>query len=72
MVKNEKERIFSCPECGNPYVAFPPDDLHDTASLKEPSSNNASDIIKIIHDCEKCKTPITIYWYQRKMSFSIV
>jgi hypothetical protein len=71
MVKQSKQRIFSCPECGTPYVAFPPDDLHDTAAVKEPSKNDAWDVIKIIHDCEKCLTPITIYWYQRKASFAV-
>jgi hypothetical protein len=72
MAKNSKQRIFNCPECGNPYVAYPPDDLHETAALKEPSAADSSDTIKIIHDCEKCKTPITIYWDHQKLRFSVM
>jgi len=58
-------RIFSCPECGNAYEAYPPDDNHTTASLEEPKEVEGS-VIKIVHDCEKCKHPITLYWYKPK------
>jgi len=71
MSKDSKKRVFSCPECGNPYEAYPPDDLHDTVSLDEPLSENAEDVTKIIHDCLQCKTPITLYWYRRKLAFSV-
>jgi hypothetical protein len=63
---DSKKRMFSCPECGNPYEAYPPDDLHTTVSLKEPSKENAYSTIKIVHDCLSCKTPITLYWYREK------
>ena len=63
---DSKIRVFSCPECGNPYEAYPPDDLHTTVSLKEPSKENADSIIKIVHNCSNsdCKKPITLYWYR--------
>ena len=67
---SKKKRIFSCPECGNPYEAYPPDDNHTTASLEEPKEA-AGSVIKIIHDCLDCKHPITLYWYRQKMSFSV-
>jgi len=66
-----KRRVFSCPECGNPYEAYPPDDLHDTVALQEPSKENAESVIKIVHDCLICKHPITLYGYRRKLQFSM-
>jgi len=59
--------IFSCPECGNPYEAYPPDDKHPTASLEEPKESEVEgSVIKIIHDCKECKHPITLYWYKQR------
>ena len=72
MGDNFNQRIFSCVECGEPYTAFPPDDLHKVASIKEPSEKDAWDTIKIIHDCVKCLKPMTVYWYKPKASFAIV
>jgi hypothetical protein len=66
---SQKKRTFSCPECGNPYDAYPPDDHHTRVSLEEPKEP-AGSVIKIIHDCSKCKHPITLYWYTPKISFS--
>jgi uncharacterized protein with PIN domain len=68
---DSKKRVFSCPECGNPYEAHPPDDLHDTVALQEPSKENAENIMTIVHDCLICKHPITLYWYRRKLTFSV-
>jgi rubrerythrin len=65
-----KRRVFSCSNCGNPYEAYPPDDLHDTVTLQEPSKKNAESVIKIVHDCSVCKHPITLYWYIRKPAFA--
>ncbi len=65
-----KRRIFGCAKCGNPYEAYPPDDLHDTVALQEPSKENAESVIKIVHDCSICKHPITLYWYRRKPAFA--
>ena len=69
MGDNFNQRVFSCPECGNHYTSFPPDDLHRVASIKEPSKKDAWDAIKIVHDCSTCLTPITVYWYQSKVGF---
>jgi len=65
---SKRKRTFSCPECGNPYDAYPPDDRHTTASLEKPEEAEGS-VIPITHDCLVCKTPITIYWYRPKLSF---
>jgi hypothetical protein len=66
---SSKKRVFSCPECGNPYDAFPPDDNHTRVSLKDPKEDAIS-VIKIVHDCSKCKHPITLYWYNPKLSIA--
>jgi hypothetical protein len=60
-------RMFACPECGNPYEAYPPDDVHTTVSLEEPkASARDGKVIRIVHDCIHCNTPITLYWYSPK------
>ena len=71
MSKDSKKRVFSCPECGHPYEAYPPDDLYTRVSLDEPSRNDAESVKTIIHDCEKCKAPITLYWYRPRLQFSV-
>jgi DNA-directed RNA polymerase subunit M/transcription elongation factor TFIIS len=68
---SKNKRVFSCPECGNPYEAYPPDDNHPYVSLEHPGDEAEGSVIKIIHDCDKCKHPITLYWYRQKMSFSM-
>jgi len=74
--KSDSERTFSCPECGNRYTAYPPDDNHDRAALdeQEAKDNASGTIIKIVHDCENehCRRPITLYWYRQKMGGVIV
>lgn len=66
---SKKKRIFSCPECGEPYEACPPDDDHPHASLEDPGNEALGSVIKIIHDCknENCRHPITLYWYRKKI-----
>jgi len=68
---SKAKRIFSCPECGEPYEAYPPDDKHLDVSLESPENEATGSIIKIIHDCKNCKHPITLYWYHKKMSFAM-
>lgn len=69
-IMSQRKRIFSCPECGNSYEAYPPNDIHTRASLDDPREN-ASSVKKIVHDCLECKNPIEIYWYRPKLSISI-
>lgn len=71
--RGNRERIYSCPECGTPYYAYPPDDIHTTASLDEPKPEDAESVKKVIHDCdnERCSHPIEIYWYRPKMHISV-
>lgn len=68
---SNRMRIYSCPECGNSYEAYPPDDVHTKSSIKDPKGN-ASSVVKIIHDCPECNTPITIYWYRSKPAVAIL
>jgi hypothetical protein len=68
-LSKETKKIFSCPECGEPYEAYPPDDNHPQSSLEEDYANKNADgtVIKIVHDCEECFMPITLYWYKPKV-----
>jgi len=66
-----KKKTFGCPECGHSYDAYPPDDNHPKASSEDPKGEASGSVIKIIHDCETCKHPITLYWYRQKMSFGV-
>ncbi len=48
---------FSCPKCGEPYDAFPPDDKHRKVS-KFPDRNT----IPVTNKCNICGTINRIYW----------
>jgi uncharacterized protein with PIN domain len=67
------ERKSSCPECGEPYVTYPPDGNHNRVTLdeKEANAHAGGTVIKIIHDCKSCKKPITLYWYRQKFAVSV-
>lgn len=69
----ETKKIFSCPECGEPYEAHPPDDNHPIASLDEKYAHENADgtVMKIIHYCEECMNPITLYWYRQKRTILV-
>jgi len=59
MVKNDRGKKFSCLKCGAPFISYPPDDIHDTASLKQ---DEVKDPIKIEYRCEKCGNINVLYW----------
>ena len=67
---SKRKRIFSCPECGEPYEAYPPDDDHPRASLEHPGDKAAGTVSIITYDCKNCKHPITLYWYRQKISIA--
>jgi hypothetical protein len=70
---SKRKRMFSCPECGEPYEANPPDDDHPRASLEDPRDKAAGTVIKTTHDCnnKNCRHPITLYWYRQKIAFHV-
>jgi rubredoxin len=61
--KKEKVKRFSCVKCGSPFDAHPPDDLHNTASLKEA---DVEDPIKVEYRCKDCGNINVIYWGYEK------
>jgi DNA-directed RNA polymerase subunit RPC12/RpoP len=67
---SKNKRVFSCPECGTQYDAYPPDDHHRTAVL-EPPTDAVGSVIKVVYDCKQCKHPITLYWYEPKIPFRV-
>ena len=62
------EKIFSCSKCNTPFVSFPVDDFHTTASL---DPNQIDDPIEVTHECENCHEFIKIYWGSRKITFHV-
>ena len=67
--KQSREKKFSCVHCNHPFVSFPPDDLHTTASLDPNAIENP---IEVTHECSNCESNTTLYWGQRKISVFLV
>ena len=65
-----KARWFSCIHCGTPFEVYPPDDEHPIASLEKPKEA-AGTIKEMTVDCIRCLQPTTLYWYRKKMTFSV-
>ena len=63
--KESRGKMFSCVECNTPFISYPPDDLHTTASL---DSSQLDDPIEVKHECENCHNFIKLYWGSRKMT----
>ena len=62
-----KAKKFNCTHCGTPFEVYPPGDEHKVASLEKPKASEiAGSVIEMIHDCEKCLQPTTIYWFGKK------
>jgi rubredoxin len=59
---------FSCLECGKPFDAFPPDDMHNVASRNQ---NSYEDNIKVDYTCENCAHVNTIYWGHQGLGISV-
>ena len=53
-----KKKTFSCKECGKPFEAYPPDDIHTTVSLTK-----TDDCVERTYECSN-KEPHknTVYW----------
>jgi len=61
MTDKEKVRRYSCLKCGAPFDAYPPDDLHDLASVYKPGSESH---VKVNYKCNACGEINVIYWMQ--------
>lgn len=68
MVKNDRGKKFSCLHCGSTFIAYPPDDYHQIASIKE---NEVGDPIKVEYRCKDCNKTNVLYWGWQKMSFAV-
>lgn len=66
MVKDDRGKQFSCLKCGSMFIGYPPDDFHQTASLK---SSEIEDPIKVEYKCQNCGNISVLYWGSQKMSF---
>ena len=59
-----ERKTFSCLKCGRPFPAYPPDDLHPTASLNKEDLENT---VEMKYKCD-CGNEITLYWGRRKLA----
>lgn len=60
--KNEYTGRYSCKACGNPFDAFPPDDVHRVSSVYQCWK---FDWIERSYRCPECKNTTTLYWHPR-------
>ena len=65
---NHLKRKFACLQCGTPYEAYPPDDVHTKASsteCKECGQEHYDDKeIKVNYECDNCSKLNTIFWHE--------
>lgn len=70
-----KKKTFSCQNCGESYDAYPPDDIHDSASIEEQYAKEhaTGSVISIPYTCINlpCDNVNTLYWYHQKIAFAI-
>jgi hypothetical protein len=68
MSRSQGQKTFICPECGEPFIAIPPDKNHSIVTLdeKEAYEKAGGTVIKRIIDCEECGRLTRLYWYQEK------
>ena len=57
-----RERMYGCAQCGSPFSAYPPDDIHSLASRKMTPS---SEQIESQYVCANCKETTRLYWGKR-------
>jgi hypothetical protein len=57
-----ERKIFSCKDCGKPFEAYPPDDIHTTASLE-----SVDGAVQRTYKCSgDVKHENVIYWSSRE------
>lgn len=65
------KRVFGCPNCGEKYEAYPPDDRHPIASIEKPSSSDVEgSVIEVNNKCGTCGSSFKLYWYSEKIPFA--
>lgn len=55
----EAPKRYACRNCGHPYDAYPPDDLHKTARL---TPCEKGDSIPQNYECENCDKMNVLHW----------
>ena len=69
MVKEKRGKEFSCLKCGSSFIGYPPDDFHQTASIKK---EEFDDPIKVDYRCKECGNVNVLYWGHPRMSAAIL
>ena len=60
---NVLSRTLACRNCGEPYIANPPDDLHTTSTLVTTEFSAGLTCVKIPYSCKNCGRINLLYWY---------
>ena len=68
MVKNDRGKTFGCIKCATSFIGYPPDDYHQTASVKK---TEVVDPIKVGHRCKECANINVLYWGGQEMAFAV-
>jgi rubredoxin len=55
----EGPKKYPCRQCGQPFDAYPPDDLHKTARL---TPYERGDSVPQNYECENCHEMNTLHW----------
>ncbi|HML03128.1 MAG TPA: hypothetical protein VK487_07115 [Candidatus Bathyarchaeia archaeon] len=68
-----KRGMLRCPKCDYPFPLNEQQDrLHPFASTEKPRKADVDgDVKEELYDCpnEKCRNPITVYWFMPKRRF---
>lgn len=57
--KAPQPRTYGCSKCGTPFMAYPPDDVHNTSSRE---SSSFLEKVETIHPCSECNEMTRLYW----------
>jgi len=69
MGKDDRGKRFSCVKCGSSFIAYPPDDFHVYASIKE---SEIDEPVKMEYRCKDCGNINILYWGYQKGYFGVV
>ena len=62
---NQIKRRFACTQCGMPYEAYPPDDVHTRASTDHclECPDDFPNETPVNYECDNCHKRNEIFWH---------
>ena len=52
-------RTYACGNCGHPFTAYPPDDIHTIVRLQSCEQGHS---VQVTYECEKCRHGNIRHW----------